>query len=119
VASSSGVCIVTENEGTVRSELLAGRAMQRAWLALAERGLAVQPIMSLAILESVLRRGSAELLAALGRQQAMGLVGELRTLAPEIGQASIAFLMRFGYAPPPTVRTGRLELVANVTVING
>jgi hypothetical protein len=119
VASSSGICIVTEKEGTVRSELLAGRALQRAWLALTEGSLAVQPIMSIAILESVLRRGSHELLASLGRQRALDLVDELRTLTPEIGQASVAFVMRFGYAPPPTVRTGRLELGARLTEING
>jgi hypothetical protein len=73
--------------------------------------------MSLAILESVLSRGSAGLLASLGRQQAMRIVGDLRAIAPEIGKANLAFLMRFGYAAPPTVRTGRLELGAKLTEI--
>jgi len=118
VASSAGVCIITESEGTVQSEVLAGRALQRTWLALAERGIAVQPIMSIAILESVLHRGSPELLASVGHRQAADLVAELRRLVPELGQASLAFLMRFGYAPPPTVRTARLELGAKVTEIS-
>jgi molybdopterin/thiamine biosynthesis adenylyltransferase len=107
VQSSSGLCFVVEEGGTPDAEIRAGRAMRRAWLAATEKGLAVQPMMSLAILESVLRRGSQELLAVLGRQQAAELVGELHALVPEIGTADTAFIMRLGYAPPPTVRTGR------------
>jgi hypothetical protein len=115
VASSAGVCIITETEGSVASEVLAGRAVERTWLALNERGIAVQPLMSLAILESVLDRGSAEVIASLDREKAEKLLAELRVLVPEVGDAKLAFLMRFGYAPPPTVRTGRLDLAGKVS----
>jgi hypothetical protein len=115
VASSAGVCIITETAGTVDSELLTGRSLQRTWLALIERGIAVQPLMSIAILESVLQRGAREVVASLGRQKAEKLVAELRSLVPEIGQANLGFLMRFGYSPPPTARTGRLDLGCKVT----
>lgn len=115
VASSAGALIITESTGTEQSELQAGRTVQRAWLALADRGVAVQPIMSLAVLEGVVCRGSPELVASLGRRQAEALLGELRKLIPEIGEAKLAFLMRFGYGPPPTVRTGRLKLSAMVS----
>jgi hypothetical protein len=108
VASASGLCVVVEEHGTPQSEVLAGRALQRAWLALTAQGLAVQPMMSLAILESVVCRGSAELLASLGREKAVALAEELRASAPEIGGGNTAFIMRFGFAPPPTARTGRL-----------
>jgi hypothetical protein len=114
MASAAGVCLVTESGSTMRSEVHAGLVMQRAWLALTERGLAVQPAMSIAILESVLHRGSNELIAALGRRQASELVGEFCRLVPEVGQANLGFLMRFGYAQPPTARTARLNLAAKV-----
>ncbi len=114
VASSAGICILTETQSSVQSELQAGRALQRAWLALEERGIAVQPQMSIAILESVLHRGSAELLASLGRELANNLVREFRDLVPELGSSNLAFLMRFGYAAPPTARSGRLKLTSNV-----
>jgi len=114
VASSSGICVVVEPDGKPESELIAGRAMQRAWLALTAHGLAAQPMMSLAILESVVSRGTPQLLASLGRERAEALVEEFRNLVADGGRGSIAFIMRFGFAPPPTAVTKRLPLFASV-----
>jgi len=114
--SSSGLCIVTENSGTEVAEILAGRAMQRAWLALTREGFAVQPMMSLAILESVLTRGAEPLLNSLGKNQTEELVAEFRTFVPELGNSHVAFIARFGCAEPPTCVTGRLPIEANTTV---
>lgn len=111
--SASGVCIIVGDDGTPVSEILAGRSAQRAWLALTELGLAAQPMMSLAILESVLCRGKKETLDSLGRNETEALVREYHALIPQINCRSTAFLMRFGYAASPSVRTVRLPLDAN------
>jgi hypothetical protein len=109
VNSASGLCVVTEPTGQSDTEILAGRLLQRAWLALTARGLSVQPMMSLAILESVLQRGSSALLVSLGRDDAAALVDSLRAHVPESSTANLAFIMRFGCASRPTVRTGRFS----------
>ena len=57
VRSASGLCLVVAPDGAEATDLLAGRALQRAWLALAAEGLATQPMMSLLVLENVADRG--------------------------------------------------------------
>ena len=84
--------------------------MQRAWLALTAEGLATQPMMSLPVLENVAGPGETGLRAALGPDKLEALRDEFRALAPEIGGRRPAWLMRFGHAPPPTGRTGRLPV---------
>jgi hypothetical protein len=89
-------------------DLLVGRAMQRAWLTLTAEGLAVQPMMSLIVLENVREHGDAALVESLGPDTLAALRDEFRTLVPELGGWRPAFLMRFGFAPAPSGRTGRL-----------
>jgi hypothetical protein len=110
VESASGLCLIVAPDADAETDLLVGRAVQRAWLALTERELAVQPMMSLLVLENAADHGPAELVTALGREHLAALREGLRTLAPEIGDGRPAFLMRFGYAPPPSGRTGRLSV---------
>jgi hypothetical protein len=69
-------------------------------------------MMSVAIMENILRHGSPELLRSVGRKQAESVVADFRRLAPETGKDRLTFIMRFGYAQPPTCRTGRLPLEA-------
>src|SRR5207249_3945768 len=118
VDSASGLCLVVVPVTSMTShmDLLAGRAMQCAWLALHEEGLAVQPMMSLLVLENLLDHGSPELIASLRRKKLLALRDEFRALVPEIGGSRPAFLMRFGVAPPPSGRTGRRALSAVTTV---
>jgi hypothetical protein len=108
VAGSSGLCLVVAPDDAEGTDLTVGRAMQRAWLALTDQGLAVQPMSSLPVLENALRNGTPELIAALNRGRVEALLAELRQRVPELGGGRLAFLLRFGYAPPPTGRTGRL-----------
>jgi nitroreductase len=115
VESASGLCLVTAPDGAERTDLNVGRAMQRAWLALTQEGLAVQPMMSLLVLMNVVEHGSAELTARLGRDRLAELDRAFRALVPEVGGARPAFLMRFGFAPAPSGRTGRLPLQAVVS----
>jgi nitroreductase len=110
VASSSGLCLIAALDDREDTDLLAGRATQRAWLAMTRAGLAVQPMMSLLVLENVYENGDATTLDSLDRRILATLRDELRALVPEIAGSRPAFLMRFGYAPPPSGRTGRLPL---------
>jgi nitroreductase len=115
VESASGLCLVVAPDGTEGADVLVGRAMQRAWLALTGEGLAAQPMMSLLVLENVLDHGGEPLVASLGRDRLRALSAELRRLAPEVGEGRPAFLLRFGFAPPPSGRAERLPLEAVVS----
>jgi nitroreductase len=120
VKSASGLCMVVAPEAppTPYMDLLVGRAMQRAWLSLHASGLAVQPMMSLVVLESLLNQGDPELMGSHGDEISRALCTEFRALIPEVGNGRPAFLMRFGFAPPPSGRTGRRPLSAVTTVVS-
>src|SRR5262249_55019773 len=107
VESSLGLCLVVATDATELTYLRVGRAAQRASLPLTVRGLAVQPMMSLVVLDNVLARGTPEVIASLGRNSMATLGRDFRRLAHEIGSGQPAFLMRFGFAPAPSGRTGR------------
>jgi hypothetical protein len=81
-------------------------------LTLTAEGLAVQPMMSLLVLENIGEHGDAALVESLGRGTLAALQHEFRALVREIGGWRPAFLMRFGFAPAPSGRTGRLPLHA-------
>lgn len=104
VESASGLCLIVAHSRDQRADLVVGRAMQRAWLALTAHGLAVQPMMSLCVLDNVLEHGSSDVIASLDSKKATALGEEFRSLAPEIGDGRAAFLMRFGFARPSTLR---------------
>lgn len=110
VAGSSGLCLLAAQDGEAATDLTVGRAMQRAWLALTEQGLAVQPMMSLPVLENVLDHGLD--LPGLSRKMLVELRDAFRAAAPEIAGRRPAYLMRFGFAPPPSARVGRLPVEA-------
>jgi nitroreductase len=111
-ASASGLCLLVAPDSRCSTDVLVGRALQRAWLALTAGGLAVQPMMSLLVLESVAEHDELRERMRLNPEELAELRRELRALVPEIGIRRPAFLLRFGYAPPPRGRTGRLPLAA-------
>jgi nitroreductase len=114
VESAAGLCVVVAPDGAPATDLAVGRAMQRAWVAISEHDLAAQPMMSLPVLENVLENGSPTVVASVGRETIPALSAAFRSLLPEVGTGRPAWLMRFGYAPPPGGRTGRLPLSAVV-----
>jgi hypothetical protein len=119
VTSASGLSLIVAPDDAEATDLTVGRVLQRGWLALNEQGLAVQPMSSLPVLENALRHGTPEVVAALGRGQVETLRDELHRRVPELGDGRLAFLLRFGYAPPPTGRTGRLPLSAVTRTTSG
>jgi nitroreductase len=115
VESAAGLCLVVAPNSAASTDLLVGQDMQRAWLALTAQGLAVQPMMSLPVLENAWEHGTPDLVTSLGRARLTSLRDAFRSLVPELGAGRPAFLMRFGYAPPPSGRTGRLPLSSVVS----
>jgi hypothetical protein len=109
VESASGLCVIVAPNDSHETDLLVGRAMQRAWLAITAQQMAVQPMMSLCVLDNVLLNGPPALVASLDREKTDALGREFRAITPEIGQGHAGFLLRFGFAPTPSGRTGRLD----------
>ena len=110
--------VAPEAPRTPYIDLLVGRAMQRAWLSLHASGLAVQPMMSLVVLENLSNHGDTELMGSHGDEIPRALYAEFRALIPEVGNGRPAFLLRFGFASPPSGRTGRRPLSAVTTVVS-
>lgn len=110
VTSAAGLCLVAAADDSAATDVLVGRALQRAWLALTAAGLAVQPMMSLPVLDNALTHGGAALGLALGRDRVLALGRQFRKLVPELAADRPAALLRFGYAAPPSGRTGRRTL---------
>src|SRR5205807_5635155 len=110
VQSASGLCLHAAPDNDPQTDLRVGRAMQRAWLALSDEGLAAQPMMSLPVLENSLEHSNVKLQASLGRERVAALGDEFRALVPEVDGDRPAFLLRFGHAAAPSGRCGRLPL---------
>jgi hypothetical protein len=99
------------------SDVVVGRCMQRAWLALTRRGLVAHPMNAIPSLETrlALEESVAPPLAEAPRASAV--VASLRAAFPVVDKASrIAFLMRVGQAPAPTSRVRRLPLADSLAV---
>ncbi len=113
--TASGLCLGIATDQRPQTDFAVGRAMQRAWLALTEHQMAVQPMMSLAVLENALRHGSPPEIKSWGEDRIRSLSQAWQRAVPEIGQGRTAFLLRFGMAAPPSGRTGRLPLPAVIS----
>ena len=104
--SASGVLIVTTTGSDPMSDVDVGRSVQRAWMTVTQKGLAAQPmttVMSLA-------------LAAEPDERLSSVLAAFRAAFPHVAEGSrIAFLMRFGFADAPTLRSGRYELADSVS----
>jgi nitroreductase len=111
VESASGVCVLTANGSDSSTDVSVGRCMQRAWLALTRRGLVAQPVTAIVELATILDLDEAAGVRLEDPQPAAGVVASFRSAFPSVERGSrIAFLMRFGRAPDPTSRVGRLPL---------
>jgi hypothetical protein len=110
VGSASGLCLVTVDENIPNPEVAVGRAMLRAWLALTDNGLAAQPMMTLPVLQNTLRLGTPEVIAAANANGASTVLEDFYNEVHSIGiRGQVGFILRFGYAPSPSGRTGRLN----------
>jgi nitroreductase len=111
VESASGVCIITTTGTDPMADVDAGRSMQRAWMALTQRGLAAQPMTAMMALGARAERGGEQL-----DPRIPPLLASFRRTFPNVSPSSrVVFLMRFGWAPAPSCRVGRLPLEQSLT----
>jgi hypothetical protein len=115
VRSASGVCIGLAEDNEWQTDFLVGRVMQQTWLELTRANLAVQPMMSLAVLDGLMHHADAHGVK-LRAEAIQAVVAQLRRVLPDIGNRRPAFILRFGHAPTPTGRTGRRPLAAVTAV---
>lgn len=108
VRSSAGLCLVVPTSEPWSDPVGIGRAAQRVWLALTRQGLATQPMMSLPGLRFALAYGAPEHVRSLQRLGAPRALSDFEGMLSSAGVPGMpAFMLRFGYAPPPTCRVGR------------
>ena len=104
--SASGVCIITTVGSDPMADVDVGRAMQRAWMVLTQRGLAAHPMTTMTSLSLAAADAGAEADPRIGE-----VLAAFRGVFPNVPQDTrIAFLMRFGWAEAPSCRVGRFPL---------
>ena len=117
IESASGVCVISAKGTDPNSDVEVGRAMQRAWLALTRRGLVAQPMNTLPSLEAVMELDPP--LPLTSPDRATALLSSFRATFPSVEKGSrVAFLLRFGWAPPPSSRVRRLSLEESLAIVS-
>jgi len=107
IESASGVCVFTASGNEPAVDVAVGRSMQRAWLALTRRGLVAHPMSAIPALEAT----------SAGNERVANVLAAARAAFPSVDRGSrIALLLRFGWAPAPTVRMRRLPLEDSVAL---
>ena len=102
--SASGVCVITTTGSDPMADVDAGRAMQRAWMVLTQKGIAAHPMMAILALAHSAAAPDADTI-----DEHLGpLLLAFKGAFPNVPDGTrIAFLMRFGWAEPPSCRAGR------------
>jgi nitroreductase len=101
VESASGICVITAKDDLPETDFEVGRVFEHVWLVLTELGLAVQPMMSLPVLDSWAR------FEGLDQREVRRLVSESTESIVGRQRGRIAAILRFGHATAPRCRTGR------------
>jgi UDP:flavonoid glycosyltransferase YjiC (YdhE family)/nitroreductase len=90
--------------------LEAGRAFQRLWLAATARGLSVQPLAGVLLLDYRRRFADGGGFSARERAVVDGAAASLTRAAPDFAARVPVMFFRLGYADPPSARALRLPL---------
>jgi nitroreductase len=119
VRSAHGLCLIVAEDDRPETDILAGRVVESAWLALTAEGLGAHPMNSIALMEHAIGEGEPGLRSAVEATSIARFIETFHALVPEaMGRRSI-FLMRFGLAPAPTSRNGRLPIDEVLCVRSG
>jgi nitroreductase len=113
VESASGVCIFTRPEGfDPLLDVAVGRCLQRAWLALTRKELVAQPMSVFHVLDTVLGIEGSNLPE---HERVESVLARFKGAFPSVEKgSSVAMLMRYGFAAPPTTLVRRLPLEESV-----
>jgi hypothetical protein len=107
VRSASAIVVGLAPDWNRDTDFAVGRLMERTWLALTRRGLAVQPLMSLSVLDNAAWCSAASEQSGLLANKTQAVLKRFREACPALGLGRIAFILRGGMASPPAGRTGR------------
>ncbi|HEY1955781.1 MAG TPA: nitroreductase family protein [Polyangiaceae bacterium] len=111
--SASGVLVITVKGEDPMTDVDVGRTMQRAWMALTQRGLAAHPMTKLITL------GIAPSSAGTENDLVKALLDAFRRTFPNVpDDTRIAMLMRIGWAEAPSFRPGRYELAESCSEVD-
>lgn len=108
IRSSSGICLISSPDNSFATRIPVGRVWERAWLALTAEKLAAQPMMSICVLKNIHDHGEAKLVGMIGRSAVTTLLKDFSESCNRMGIPEFSVLMRFGFSPMATARTGRL-----------
>jgi hypothetical protein len=119
IESASGVCIVSVRGSDPVSDVVVGRCVQRAWRALAHLEIEAHPMTSIMGMEAMLGIEETGSFGDLASEPTAAVITNLRSAFPSVEKGSrVAFMMRFGWAPPAAVRVGRHALTESVDEID-
>ncbi len=113
--SASCLCLLTIPDMEPLSFIRAGRAVERVWLKATALGMAVQPMTGITFLW-IVRRLKEEAFTPPERSEVIRIEELLKEVFPDLDGRTPAFLMRMGYAPPPSSRTLRRDVDRVLTV---
>jgi len=105
IDTSAAICAVTVNGRNDTDFVRGGQALQRVWLTATSLGIAVQPVAPV----WVYARNEPDLGGIFAAEFVPSIKqwdDEMADLL-ELGSRSLVLVLRLGYAPPPTARSGR------------
>ena len=110
IRSAQGLCYVVADDDRPETDILAGRVVESAWLALTAEGISAHPMNSIALMEHAISHGEPGPRSSVEAASIERLIEKFHALVPEAAGRRSVFLMRFGLAPAPTSRNGRLPI---------
>ncbi len=102
VETASGLVALVTSQTDSETDVEVGICFERIWLHLTALGYAVQPMMSVPVLDNLRLQGYRSLNPKFGK-----IVQACEECFATAGEERIAALLRFGRAPDPSGRTGR------------
>jgi molybdopterin/thiamine biosynthesis adenylyltransferase len=105
IDTSAAICAVTVNGRSDADFVRGGQALQRVWLTATSLGIAAQPVAP----AWVYARNEPDLGGIFAAEFVPSIQRWDEEMADllELGTRSLALVLRLGYAPPPTARSGR------------
>ena len=110
VDRSSGLCVGVCAGNDPQTDIYVGREMQRAWLQMTALGLAVQPMMSLPVLDGIAHYGREKFANPREANRLADLLQRVKTCINADPSHRICFLLRFGFAPSPSGHSDRRSI---------
>ena len=114
--SSGSICAFTINALTPKEYIIAGMAIERAWITAVSLGYAMQPITAIPYLAQRIIDNDASKLSAYEQEKILKSNNGIRSLFELSDSQSIAMILRIGKAEPSSARSCRIPLCEKITI---